>query len=104
MLEQTLSAGTIGLIGATSEQFSSKRIPRTKQEWTKMDDNGQIPAQGSLKTYLSRQEIAERFGVSEKTVDRWLRKYGVKTFRAGKTVRVATDEIEKLERARSFGG
>ncbi|MFC1558587.1 helix-turn-helix domain-containing protein [candidate division KSB1 bacterium] len=49
-----------------------------------------------MKRYLSRKTVAKLLNTTEKTVDRWIRDYGLKATRFGGSVRIAEEDLERF--------
>ena len=53
-----------------------------------------------MKNYLSKSEVAERYRVSERTINHWMRRRGLPYFQIGKRgrVRFDPDELDRWDR------
>lgn len=49
-----------------------------------------------MKQLLKIEEVAKMFQVSERTVYRWIENDIIRVIKIGQTVRISTDEIERL--------
>lgn len=47
-------------------------------------------------TYLTRKQVAERFNVSERTVDRWIKDGKLHPTRLGRTIRISEADIARF--------
>jgi len=54
---------------------------------------GQPPKNGGEK-YLTRKEVADRFGVDPRTIDNWRRNYDMPHYRMGGQVRFKESEVD----------
>ena len=50
-------------------------------------------------TYLTTEDIAERYGVNEDTARRWIRQKRLPAIRIGGAYRVRLDDLQRLERS-----
>lgn len=46
--------------------------------------------------YLTRKRIAERLGISDRSIDRWIKSGRLKAVKIGRSVRVAESSVDKL--------
>jgi len=54
---------------------------------------GPAPKQGGEK-YLTRKEVAAKFGVDPRTIDNWREKYGMPHYRIGGQVRFVESQVD----------
>ena len=54
---------------------------------------GPPPRPGGVK-YLTRKEVAAKFGVDPRTIDNWREKYGMPYYRMGGQVRFVESEVD----------
>ena len=50
--------------------------------------------------YFSISEVCQRFGVSRRTVNRWIASGQLPTYKLGRLVRISPDDLRAFEEAR----
>jgi excisionase family DNA binding protein len=53
------------------------------------------PEGSALGVFLTMEELADRLAVSQRTIYRWIRLYGLPSYKFGKTVRFEEKQVSK---------